>query len=99
MPHAIAKSGTIRPYNTTVIIDDDGNTVCTLYQTKIALYNPKLDTVFLNTGGFDTPTTIRRMNECLNAWGFKQRVNKASFAKSDTVTLARTTTSLMGAES
>lgn len=88
MPLALPKSGGIRPYNTTVTIRD-GKTVCTLYQTDIAVYDPATNSVTLDTGGYDTPTTIRRMNECLASWGFRQRVCKADFAKADKFNVAK----------
>jgi hypothetical protein len=95
MPLNIPKHGGIRAYHTTVTVDEQGRTVCTLYRTKIAIFNPATDTVTLDTGGYDTPTTIRRMNECLHAWGFKASVGKADFRTSNTKLVARTPTALL----
>jgi hypothetical protein len=39
----------------------------------------------LHTGGFNTPTTIRRMNECLHHRGYSIRVSKSSFSHTDTL--------------
>lgn len=88
MPTAIQKSGGIRANNTTVRTEN-GETVCTLHSTNIARWNHKTDTVTLHTGGYNTPTTLRRMNECLVAWGFKVHVCKADFRSALTVTVTR----------
>jgi hypothetical protein len=44
--------------------------------------------VTLNTGGWNTPTTHRRMNEVLHFsnLGLSRRVGKSDFDKSDTYT-------------
>lgn len=89
MPLAIAKRGGIRSNNTTVATDAEGRTICTLHQTRIAILSRDRASVNLYTGGYTTPTTLRRMNECLNAWGFSTRVAKADFASTDTKTIAR----------
>jgi hypothetical protein len=96
MPLAIQKRGGIRSNNTTVIVNEHGQTVCTLHRTRIATFDPRTDSAVLNTGGYNTPTTIRRMNECLTAWGFSRRVCKADFAASNTRHVGRSATSLMG---
>jgi hypothetical protein len=59
----------------------------TLYATTIAIRDNEKGTITLRTGGYNTPTTIRRMNECLNQWvgPWKCRVNKATFKKADEV--------------
>jgi len=78
MPLMIQKGGGIRRNNTT-IHDIDGIVVVTLHNTRIFTYNRKTCTAVLNTGGWNTPTTIRRMNECLHEYGFHNRVCKADF--------------------
>jgi len=85
MPRTILPSG-IRTNNTT--ISDVGSGAdrvisCMLHRTVIAVYRPFAGTVVLTTGGYNTPTTIRRMNECLYHWGFKSRVCKADFNGTD----------------
>lgn len=85
MPRSIIPSG-IRTNNTR-IADHGQFVLVTLYQTVIAEYNRNNSCVLLSTGGFDTPTTIRRMNECLYHWGFTQRVSKADFRHDNTKTI------------
>lgn len=89
MPLAIQKRGGIRSNNTTIRIDEKGNTVCTLHATDIATFQPKLDHVVLFVGRWNTPTTLRRMNECLHAWGFEHRVCKSDFATSNALIMTR----------
>jgi hypothetical protein len=72
------------PANTTTFMDTDGSIVCVLHQTKIATLAPDKSHVRLFTGGFNTPTTLRRMNSCLHAWGFSSRVCKDNFINTDT---------------
>lgn len=69
MPLTIQKAGGIRRNNTT-IAKTDALTICTLYDTRIATWDHAEDCVILDTAGYDTPTTIRRMNECLVEWEF-----------------------------
>jgi hypothetical protein len=88
-PLALPKRGGIRPNNTTVTVDGEGYTVCTLHQTQIAVLSRNGRTVNLYTGGFNTPTTIRRMNECLHVWGFTKRVSKRDFCDTERLTLLR----------
>lgn len=78
MASRYAKNGKIRPYNTTIV--DDGKTVrVILYNTVIFTWECNKSHCILNTGGYNTPTTIRRMNECLNFYGFAHRVVKSDF--------------------
>ena len=88
MPINYARNGQIRSNNTTLsdTVENGERIVrCTLHKTVIATHNQTCGTVHLHTGGWNTPTTTRRMNECLNAWGFWQRVSKSSFAHTDTL--------------
>lgn len=82
MARTITKSGNIGSGHTT-IAHADGLTTCTLYGTIIAVHDHKSQTVKLNTGGYNTPTTFRRMNQCLYVWGFignaRRFVGKADF--------------------
>lgn len=87
MALAIQKRGGIRSNNTTITTDEEGRTICTLHQTQIAVLDKNRGQVNLNTGGYSTPTTFRRMNECLNAWGFTERVRKADFCDATRLTL------------
>ena len=69
--------------NNTTIRETDGIVVCTLHNTAIATWNKWAGTCHLYTGGWNTPTTIRRMNECLHHWGFQARVCKGDFIDND----------------
>ena len=72
----------IRKNNTK--IEDKGNAfVVTLHSTVI--FKDYGNHCHLHTGGFNTPTTIRRMNECLHHRGYSIRVSKSSFSHTDTL--------------
>ncbi len=79
MPLAIQKGGGIRRNHTTVT-DCNNIVLVTLYNTPIFEWDRNQQIVTLNTGGHNTPTTIRRMNECLHHYNFALRVCKADFA-------------------
>jgi hypothetical protein len=85
MPTTINPSGIRR--NNTTISETPEETRVTLHQTVIAIWNRTTDVVALNTGGHNTPTTIRRMNECLHHWGFDIRVRKADFARTSSIVI------------
>ena len=87
MSRSILPSG-IRTNNTVVRDPSPGITECILHRTTIASWNRVDGTVTLDTGGYDTPTTIRRMNECLHHWGFNARVCKADFRNANVVRIA-----------
>jgi hypothetical protein len=81
MPGNILESG-IRKNNTK--IEDKGNVfVVTLHGTVI--FKDYGNHCHLYTGGYNTATTIRRINECLCHRGYAMRVNKASFNLTDTL--------------
>ncbi len=52
-----------------------------LYDTTIAIRDNEKGVITLNHGGHPTPTTFRRMNECLNEWlgANMMKINKATF--------------------
>ena len=52
---------------TSVRYDDHGATVCRYHQTDIVKI--KDGAVTLNSGGWRTVTTKRRMNQCFEEWG------------------------------
>lgn len=88
MPLLIAKRGCIRTNNTTIA--DDGDVVrVTLHRTVIFTMDRKARTVTLWTGGWCTPTTMRRMNECLCHYGVRQasgiNVGMSDFRHGDTL--------------
>jgi hypothetical protein len=85
MPRAINPDG-IRKNNTQFFNDHDafrvalhGTVIFQDYGTHAELY----------TGGYNTPTTIRRMNECLHHRGYSQRVCKADFVKDDSIEIIK----------
>ena len=63
--------------NNTTITHRDGATVCTLHSTDIV----KLEAgnITLNSGGWETVTTKRRMNEVLKEWGLPYSVHQKDF--------------------
>ncbi len=60
-----------------------------LHQTVIFSYDKVTDTFTLDTGGWNTPTTIRRMNEALREFApaGAPTVCKRDFAEHQTMTL------------
>ena len=88
MPRTINPTG-IRRNNTTIETDALGRVNVTLHKTCIATLSADGQHVYLHTGGYDTPTTFRRMNECLHHWGFPNRVGVADFRNADTLQLTK----------
>lgn len=83
MPRAILESG-IRKNNTK--IEDLGHVFrVTLHNTVIFQDYGKHCEV--STGGYNTPTTIRRINECLHHRGYPTRVSKSNFKDTNSLTL------------
>lgn len=56
----------------TTIRHDSGRTVCTYHRTDIVSVSG--DDVILNSGGWFTATTKRRMNQCASEWNLHFRV-------------------------
>jgi hypothetical protein len=73
---------------TLLTVDLDGTQSCRLYNTCIASRDPAGRTIRLGTGGFNTATTIRRMNQLLEHWGVDVRVCRADFKARDVMVLA-----------
>lgn len=69
--------------NNTRIQFDDQAILIKLHSTIIAKYDKKSGVMFLNTGGWNTPTTMRRMNQVLKEYGFSQRVCKSDFTQTN----------------
>ncbi len=75
-------------YHTSLRTEGD-NVIVRLYDTdivRITMYKGKPAVCTLNTGGFNTPTTFRRMNEALAHFDligpgrmFEHRVGKSDF--------------------
>ncbi len=85
MPTARQASGGIRTANTTVVTEG-GVTRVTLYATTIFTWDRKAGIVKLNTGGYNTPTTLRRMNEVLHHFGMAgHHVVKADFKNGNVI--------------
>jgi hypothetical protein len=69
--------GHITPNNTTLALDRDTHIV-TLHRTQIVKVTGKR--VTLDSGGYQTVTTKRRMNESARAFGLPYRVRQKDFA-------------------
>lgn len=65
------------PKNTRVYTPDNGDTVVQLYNTPIVRFNS--ETITLNTGGYETGTTKRRMNEVAKAFDLQYHVYQQNF--------------------
>ena len=63
--------------NTTVTRNRDGATVCTLHSTQIVKAHDNY--VVLDSGGWQTVTTKRRMNECFREWDLPLSVFQKDF--------------------
>lgn len=80
MPLAYAKNGKIRT-NHTKISDDGTYVTVVLYNTLIFSWNKSLPYCIVDCGDFRTPTTFRRINECLHFYGFNgRRLGNRDFA-------------------
>jgi hypothetical protein len=90
MPRSINPNGIRR--NNTAIREEGGKLIVRLYRTDIVTVDRAAGLVTFNTGGYDTPTTIRRMNEVahhsnlLDGHKVPIRVAKADFRTSNTIT-------------
>jgi hypothetical protein len=67
----------IGKYNTTVRMEDN-TTIVTLYNTDIVKVS--YDSIILNTGGWDTPTTKTRMNQTSNQFNLGFRVYQKNYS-------------------
>jgi hypothetical protein len=70
----MARMDHIPSNNTVVMADDNGRTCCILYETKIVSWDR--DKIVLNTSGYETATTITRMNQVANVHRLGYRVYK-----------------------
>lgn len=79
----------IRGKATSLERDAQGIIRCTLYGTVVFTLTPE-GVCTLSTGGYNTPTTHRRMNDCLQHLGQPYpdgtRVGTADFRKADSLT-------------
>ena len=50
--------------NTRLRLEDNNNISVILYDTAIVIFRPT-GAILLNSGGWQTPTTLRRINQCL----------------------------------
>ena len=64
-------------YKTTIANDGEGNTIITYQSTVIVKFNR--DTVTLNSGGWDTVTTKRKMNQASHQFNLGYSVNQRDF--------------------
>ena len=56
----------------TTITTDNGTTEVVYHSTKVVKFNS--ETITLSTGGWDTTTTKRRMNQVSDTYGLEYRV-------------------------
>jgi hypothetical protein len=62
---------------TTIQTDDDGMTRITYHSTDVVKFNDQK--VILNTGGWQTQTTVRRMNQASNQFKLGYKVFQRNF--------------------
>ncbi len=74
------KVGTIGTHATTVEHFANGNVKVTYHNTRIAFLNPQHRRVRLDSGGWRTATTKRRMNQVLESYNIPLRVVQRDFA-------------------
>lgn len=70
------KLSCISKNNTAIYVNDDGTRQVFLHKTCIVTVRPD-GSVFLNTGGWLTNTTITRMNQVSAEWGLGYSVSRA----------------------
>lgn len=82
-------SATLRPYHTTVGAMPDGRMYVQLYRTIIAAWDES--NVTYDTGGWTTPTTVRRMQEASRQFGLPAPPSLAEWRrmKEGSVTIPR----------
>lgn len=62
-------------------IETDGSTTRVFYHsTAVAVLDHARKVVRLNSGGYRTRTTAKRINQCLESWGLNCRVFQRDFA-------------------
>ena len=69
---------TIGTHRTVVTVIGDA-THCIYHNTSVAKLCHKYGSIELNSGGYRTRTTAKRMNQCLSEWGFRARVVQRDF--------------------
>ena len=74
--------------NTKTSTLEGGLKTCRLYKTVIAR-EVAPGVCVLSTGGWNTQTTVRRINQCLDAWGYLSRVSGKSFSLADSITVIK----------
>jgi len=69
----------IKRYRNTTVTDDGSRVVVRLHHTNIFVLDRSTGGVTLNSGGWRTVTTKRRINECLAEYGIPLRVWQSNF--------------------
>ena len=82
------RSATLRPYHTVVRVEGEW-TIVRLYTTDIVKF--RADRVIYYTGGYETPTTARRMEEAARQFHLPPPPSLAEWRRmgADTVTIPR----------
>ena len=70
---------TIRRYRNTTVTDDGDKVVVRLHRTDIFILDRGIGGVTLNSGGWRTVTTKKRINEALKEYGIPLRVWQSNF--------------------
>ena len=73
----MSRSDQLSSYKTTIAGDGEGNTLITYQSTVIVKFN--CDTVTLNSGGWDTVTTKRKMNQASRQFNLGYSVHQRDF--------------------
>ncbi len=68
--------------NNTQVINEDKTTTVILHKTCIVVWDRNSRTIKFNTGGWETTTTVTRMNQACNEFGLPWRVSRAKGAMS-----------------
>lgn len=63
--------------NNTVVIDNNDVTTVILHKTPVVVWDRIKRLVTFNTGGWETTTTVTRMNQACNEFGLPWRVSRA----------------------
>ena len=73
----MSRSDQLSSYKTTIAGDGEGNTIITYQSTVIVKFGR--DTVTLNSGGWDTVTTKRKMNQASRQFNLGYSVTQRDF--------------------
>ena len=90
----MSRSDQLSSYKTTIAGDGEGNTLITYQSTVIVKFS--CDTVTLNSGGWDTVTTKRKMNQASRQFNLGYSVYQRDFKWFVTLPSGKTVTFVDG---